>query len=364
MAELEAAKLTSQQKGQTGTIQHPDGDLVVVAPQGGGGEGFPGRWKLHWCGMTILVSAMDQEHDTRPNLRVEIPSLPLMRSHHLTIWAEVKRFLAGLGFELSRGVPGRTDFCVDLADLAPVELERLWRAGHAIQRGRKENVRTNNGPDNVESFEVGLIKSDVFLRVYHKYQELLQSGKEEAAEKYDILVERRWGKETKTATRVEFKVTRDLLRERFDVKDVDDLFAKAGAICEWLTGDWFRLALEQVDRKNGNQARSVVHPVWGRVQGAFKAWTGDAIPIAPREAAVPKGKQLMDQILGCAMSYAVAKYSDACHSTERFLEIVQEAVRLRIVRTPDLLDRLWARSVDFQSRGRGAGLVYCGDIPF
>jgi len=359
-AALEAAKLKSQGKEGTGTIDGADGDLLVVGASGVRKKGLHFAWLFDWQGITFLVSSRGDEHDTLPNVVVDIPSLVLMRWGHVRAWQEVKRLLAGLGFELSRAVPGRADPCADLADRSARDLWNLCQAGQCVRRAKKWNLYGEGDFTAVQTLNLG--KSGVKMRAYEKVQELQAKGNAEAEEKWDLLVAQRWGKEVRKALRVEFQVDRECLRDQFRVNTVEELFAKLGAIVEWLTLDWVRITAEPPDRANGHERRGELHPLWNEVRAAFAEWTGPAgEAVEPRERKIPKREPLWRSLLGCLTSIAV-EAGQAVHSTEQLYSWATGELAKRI--DDDALEDWWAKSLVWQAKGPGRGLAWSDAIPF
>ena len=144
--------------------------------------------------------------------------------------------------------------------------------------------------------------------------------------KQAMLIERRWGKFTTKAIRVEFQLRNKALKKFFNVRTVADLFAALGTIAKWCTHEWFRI-VEQFDRKNRNHARSEVTQLWRRVQEQFESWTG-AAPArtpAPRRLA-PNLDLLKQQAIGCVASIS-AHLDDGKDFLTQWKAIGVEALR-------------------------------------
>jgi hypothetical protein len=206
------------------------------------------------------------------------------------------RLLASLGFQLKREVVGRLDVCVDLpdVDVEPFVLRMLAR--RCITRARK-GVIYFDYPRSLTGFDIG--ESRVKLRIYDK---LLETKSDPAKREY--LVQRRWGGLPKAATRVEFQLSRDVLRESWNLEGCDELPSKLQHIVEWLICDWFRFTAEDVDRENKNQIRAEIWTGWLAVQEAFRQWVGrptEPLEI-PKRVKKPCVDRLVKQAMGCLAS--------------------------------------------------------------
>jgi hypothetical protein len=179
-------------------------------------------------------------------------------------------------------------------------------------------------------------------------------------EKLDLLIANRWGGEVEAATRVEFQVPREELRERFQIETVDDLLAKGGAMLEWLTLEWFRLTDGLPDRDNGHEARAVLHPLWERVRAAFVAWIGaPAGPVEVRPWKRPSAKRLWQGLLGCLTSIAAV--------TGREFETVGDLAKWAVDELGERIGqedfaKWWFKQADYLAGGTGRGLA--SDVPF
>jgi hypothetical protein len=164
-------------------------------------------------------------------------------------------------------------------------------------------------------FVVG--QGDLKVRVYDKFHEANR-----VVEKIAAVVQYRWGYFTATATRVEFQVRRETLKE-FGIDTVDDWFSKRGAVCEYLCHDWFRLTNAPVDRNHADRSETL--PEWLTVQQAFASWTGkpDCVNLEPLATEEFLPITLVQQAIGLLVSY-YARTGRRPNSNPEFLE---EAVK-------------------------------------
>ena len=261
-------------------------------------------WQLEWNGCVFAIVRRPHFSESMLSVHVELRSLPLMQEGGEPLWRRFVQVLATLGFRVVRNVLGRVDLCGDLPDVPVKEIATAYAAGCFINPGvrdRKDSRKScgamHHGfePGDWQSFDRGK-GGPTMVRVYDKLKEVTGD-----LAKWAVLVAKRWGGVPKAATRVEFQLRRDCLRENFDIVSVEDYFGKRGLVAEWVTKHWFRVTSSRPDRKNRNQARAELHPVWKRVQECFAAWAGK--PVGERfqvERAVTKPSQdrMAKQMLG------------------------------------------------------------------
>lgn len=273
-------------------LKTDEGDLVLVREKGFGRGAAGFTWVLEWNGCSIAIADRFLEHDSLPSLFVTMGSVPLMRDGYASLWEGLLDVLRRLGYVHSREIVARVDACIDLAHVDVRDFVRPMWLGGSICRARKGSLHWDGVP-GVEAATGFTIGKEIHLRVYEKLAECAEDP-----EKLYWLVVRRWGCVPKKATRVEFQVRGDVLKER-GIRSVVDLGRKLPGLTDWLSSEWFRL-VEDFDRSNRHHDRSRVLPLWESVQRAFSTWTGEG----PRVQRVePRGgpsfKRLREQALGC-----------------------------------------------------------------
>lgn len=292
-----------------GACELLDGDKIVMQAAGAK-KGIFCRYVFQWEGCRVYVVDSPAEVDSRPSVFVQFGSLALMTRGLDLIREGALRLLASLGFQLKREVVGRLDVCVDLpnVDVEPFVLRMLAR--RCITRARKGAIYFDY-PRSLTGFDIG--ESRLKLRVYDK---LLETTSDPAKREY--LVQRRWGGLPKAATRVEFQLSRDVLRDRWNLGGCDDLRLKLPHILEWLCRDWFRFTAEDVDRENKNQIRAETWTGWLAVQKAFTQWVGRATePITiPKRVKQPCVERLVKQAMGCLASAVAMGDRDIASGTD------------------------------------------------
>ena len=86
------------------------------------------------------------------------------------------------------------------------------------------------------------------------------------------VIHRCWnGKMPKQATRLEYRIGREMLRKK-GINSPDDYFRKRGALIKYLTTSWIRFTSSPV--KRGNSSRTPILPLWKEVAEAFARWAG------------------------------------------------------------------------------------------
>lgn len=349
---LEEAKKQSQGEDEPGCIDASEGDRFVVHPKGTSEGSIRINWILECDGIKVLVCDRASLHDTLPNLLVQVGSLTLMDIGHEAAWMQARDSLAGWGFELVKAVPSRVDLCIDLKGVPVAEFVVPYFNKHRVCLARKGAIYEEG--EIYTGFSRG---TDVRIRVYDKLRESLRD-----TAKIEVLIERRWGALPACATRVEFQVRREPLREQFQIETVEQLFAKLGTISEWLTTEWFRLTERLPDRENGHEKRAETLELWKLVQEFFRAWTSQpAEPVVARKRRCPQPLNLRQQANGCITS-ALAASGLQPRCPEEYLQFAAEFLRPEALKGAD--EEVFRKSVFWQSKGPGRGPAWSDDIPF
>jgi hypothetical protein len=315
----DAARDAAENGDEAGSYwEGPDGDRWKLQASGA----FLGcycRWVAEWNGCRLYVVNRQAESASMLAVFVQIGSLALMTRGHKAVWEDCRRMLAAIGFRVSRHVISRADVCVDLPGVDVTEFTRPALNGHEITRAKRGTLHFGETASDHETLYRG--GQRVMMRIYDKRKETRFDPAKEA-----VLIEKRWGGELpEAATRVEFQLGRELLKERWEIHTFDDLEAKGPQLVTWLTTQWYRLAECVVDRENRNHSRASTAAVWQRVCEAF-AWVGrNTIPtVLPRKVLQPKAEQLLKQALGCFAGYQALldrAYGDAVDAGEHLMDL-------------------------------------------
>jgi hypothetical protein len=284
-----------------------NGEAVKMRANGAW-HGVHCAWVLDWNGCTISVVRRREHSEKMLSVHVELKSLPLMQEGPQRTWERCQALLTSVGFLLKRSVCGRLDVCVDLPGVAPQKFWDVYAGSQFISqvKERKDSSKPvgqmfhGTDPGEVHGFTRGH-RETVSLRVYDKRMEVRRDLVKE-----QVMLEKRWDFDASpVATRVEFEVHRERLKEKFGCNSVEDVFATLPQISYWLCCEWFRLVDGVPDRKNRNQTRLPVHPLWGVVQQCFAEWVGGEllppVKITP-EVVRPDVAARFRQGLGCFAS--------------------------------------------------------------
>jgi hypothetical protein len=282
------------------------------------------RWQLQ-SENGILIQLMNRPHPhrTMPNGNLRITSLLLMQFGAEYLWRYSLSLLEAMGCEVVRNKLSRVDPCVDIPEMKITALTDPFAAGHSVTRARAKS--TYDYEDHIVASSSAVYSSGrtptgfvvgqdhLKLRVYDKCRE-----SNLVPEKIAAVVAYRWGYWTPYASRVEFQVRREMLKD-LGIDTVDDWFAKRAAVCEYLCTDWFRLTNGPVDRNHAGRSETL--PLWLFVQQAFAAWTGKAYsvdlePLMPEEF-LPIN--LIQQAIGLLVSY-FARTGRRPNSNAEFLD--------------------------------------------
>lgn len=107
-------------------------------------------------------------------------------------------------------------------------------------------------------------------------------------------------KELHSVTRVEFQIRKDALNQFLKVGNFNDFLKSSVAIWRYLTQDWFRHCVREVDRKNRNQDKAKISFFWKTVQAI--ANTPEIAVRAIKKNRFKAIKPLLDQTRGLLVS--------------------------------------------------------------
>ena len=170
------------------------------------------------------------------------------------------------------------------------------------------------------------------MRIYDKLAETLKCDN---PRKVYAMIKRRWNEKIPDqAARVEFEIRREALKEH-GIDSVDGYFQKRADLVNYLVREWFRLTTEPVDRKNKNQSRAEVLPLWKNVQTVFESWAGSptGCSLAPLNLAAVDVTQMFKQALGVIRTAAQCQGRNNL-STEELLSYAMFGLRLTATWVP------------------------------
>jgi len=184
-----------------------------------------------------------------PLAHVQISSAALAYFGVAQCIKDLLTILGHLGDVYAPPTVSRADLFVDVvtdADLSHLEDEHWVTRAHGKARyadqGRRSGYTVGRG-------------GDISLRLYDKLLEIGKSGKDHAKRQWQA---RGWGGQA-TVWRVEAQVRRNALKE-FDIRTVEDLVQRSGALWRYVILDWCRLVIP--NPADNTPSRWPTHPFW------------------------------------------------------------------------------------------------------
>lgn len=268
------------------------------------------RYRLQGHGCEIGIMNREEFAPTTPNVKVVIGSVALMEFGFAACWEMLEEYLTGCGGVIEKAVLSRIDYCCDLygAEYAIDLFCAKFLQRHWVSRGRKFRHFASAEVDeaSAEFHGEGLkftgfsLGRGIRMTVYDKLRETRTQE-----EKRAVMIAQRWrGEIPGHATRVEFQIRRDYLKEfKFEeiretngeltegrkekfvversIDSPEDWIRERGRVLEYLASEWFRFTETEPDAKNGNQSRADDWSVWTIVRESLVACAGGCwLPIA------------------------------------------------------------------------------------
>lgn len=293
------------------------------------------RYVCEWNGCRLAFVNRAEASEKMHSVWIQIGSLPLMTQGLDAVWSELLELLAELGFVVDRESVSRVDLAVDLPGVQVSEFTKLALGGCEITKAGEGSLRFGRLIEQHETFYRGAGRR-VLMRIYDKLLEVANDPVKEA-----VLIAKRWGGERpEAATRVEFQVGRESLRETWGVQTLEELKRALPDLVTWAAEDWYRLAESPVDRENKNHSRAKTAAVWRKVQQAFVAWV--TVPevawIVPAKVLQSKAEHVRKMAMGCLAKYlALAEplVATAGDVTSAVFRMVDESKQKIIQRVED-----------------------------
>lgn len=309
------------------------------------------KYAIERQGVKFGILNRQEPHETIPNVHVIISGDAMLFHGGVDrVWTMVCAWLADLGAEIIESKVSRVDVAVDLPGVDVREFYDAFLAGRVITRAKKAK---QFGEDAWRAHHAGrkatgiTIGNAPMVRVYDKLAECKDPGVRE------MLKEQRWGgKIPEKATRVEFQLRGDFLKEGrwfgFSLRrssrkmraivSVQDWINQRVQVCEYLTRKWLRFVTDGLDRRHTERAENM--PVWEIVCRSIVAlWTRiqDAAPRIDYKAI--KVDALLSQVRGC-MERVAAIRREAVHSAEDFLGFMVDELAHFIEGDNAVVDRI------------------------
>lgn len=275
--------------------------IVEVHPYGfnpdrsGGGQRCYFHYSLKVSGIRIGISErIIKSEKSPPNMRVEIGSLALMQRGLRECWRIALEVVEGLGGIVMRDAPGRLDPCVDLPNVKVSSLQKSVWDGNVVSKCKCKTsyntvecetsgqiVLSQHGFGRKDT-GVTLGRGDISCRMYDKAREC----RNDEAKLYELVCSRWGGVVPEEATRVEFQLRRDALRELHiftpdgvieGIQTMADWFAYEHQVVMYLCTSWLRVYAASFDARHTERLTiEDMHPDWLQVVEAFDAWTNPA----------------------------------------------------------------------------------------
>lgn len=284
-------------------------------------------WVGEYDGITISIGRPSKSKRV-PVAKVQIGSLKLMRDGHRAAWAHALRILDGLGIVVDRATVARIDLCADLphvdcAGYVQAVLERRY-----VTRLKSQSAFYRAEDHGWTGVGIGK-RGRVFLRLYDKVREIDDKSGPEREAKLFVLQERRWGGACVKATRAEFQIGGQWLRDRWNhCATVEEVFDRLASITEYLVTDYFRLTTYEPDRENNNQNLAPASPEWQAVVEAFQ-WTEEEImELQPLEVKPVDRKRFDERLKNAALALAKSLGPGVVYDATTFVQgVVDSLVR-------------------------------------
>ena len=226
-ATLDDAKAAAAESG-SGFILEMGGQEVLVSPSGAK-RGMYCSWVFEWQGMEIGIVNRSSYMANSYNIHLAIRSMACMELGGRVAYDMACDFIKSLGLKIRSNKISRVDVCVDMSGVSTHEIGQAYKDHKFVSRPRK---RTYYEEGYVcTGFDRGSGKR-IKIRVYDKVRELKDSVKNDL--KREILIKKRWGGIVKEATRIEFQLRREAIKD-FDIDSVEEFFKRASEVTKWLT---------------------------------------------------------------------------------------------------------------------------------
>lgn len=288
-------------------------------------------YKLSNDELTVLIAERPTPHKSFPSAVVRANGESCLYPGAEECYEYTKRMIKSLGGRIIKNRLSRVDICLDMPGQAIEPFDRAFLEDRIICRAVARKRYTGTGV----TVEVG--QAPLKCRIYDKKAEV--ELKANPIKKLCMLYYR-WNKVLpEAATRIEFELRRDALKDR-GIDAVEDYYTKRADLVSYLTHEWIRFTTYQVDRENNNQSKAETLPIWLKAREAFLNWTGkppgrSLAPVPKEEADV---RNLIKQAMGVGKTAAEYQGKEL-NTTEELIAYLQETImeyglRLKTERKP------------------------------
>lgn len=301
---LAAGKEDAQARSDedAGVVELPGGTIARVSRTGTKGYVLC-KWSIQVDGLLISFADKESPDNNTPNILVTISGRACLEKSFAWCSRRIDELLHSIGCEVLSESISRLDVCSDLPGIGVIQFVQSWLSGKVIRRSRKYSLHGDDDLNGAQTLMFGR-RGELCCRMYDKLAEV-----DGDPEKTELMRVHRWGgKIPERATRVEFEVHKDVLRE-LGIVDRADMEEKLPALVKYLTEDWLRFAEKKVDRTNTTRAETSYF--WKKTVSAFREWLGRCCIVdVQREKPRPAGKpNLEKQAMGCYAASLVSGLS-------------------------------------------------------
>lgn len=241
---------------------------------------------LECNGVTLLLSDCADYSKDQANLWLQIGSLPFLSqaTYGFTVQHYAFKLVEAFGARCNRSSPQTLHYCIDANDIPMSLVAEAKQDRCFITRANKKS--NHEGDDDELQTQYFGRRPNPQVRIYNKFEECRINWRKTGQQKWRLIVANRFdGVEPKTATRIEWELNRDVLRDKFDADDWQDCDQKMGTIMHYMTHEFLRFTEEPVDKANKNQSRAKTAQWWTRVQDSVAAnLAGKNQPVEKHEA--------------------------------------------------------------------------------
>ena len=326
--EWENESLLEHLDEQKAIVQSTEDDVIPIAVD------ITYSWNLHRTGTSkfnfrltsgdcILLLNKRKADGAIPNCRIEIGSISCWSPGYETVFGYIRGFLRGRGARIVKERVSEVHIAADFVGMDITSID-----AHNMDRWIMKSTSYDLYYKHRRFSGLSVGKGDLMLRIYNKVLELKN---QRATHKQEVFAEI-WQVpkfDEKPVTRVEFQIRRPILREFSEenkeqqIDTVADLTTALPSLWKYLTRDWIRHTLKEVDRKNKNQSKAGISEFWLQVRNVV--WTGLLEYIRNHP---PKHKDiegLRKQARGCLMSVC-ASLDIAPDDIDRIVSLCQELI--------------------------------------
>ena len=274
------------------------GGSAAVGPSGLLAGGAYYAYKLTYDEVSVLIAERESPHKTYPSVGISISGTGCLYPGVTECYEKANRMIEALGGKIISNKLSRVDICLDMPGVEIEPLDRAFLEERYICRAVAKARHSGTG------VTIALGKSPLMCRIYDKKAEV-----ELKANPHKNLCMRvyRWkcNEMPSAATRVEFELRRDALKDR-GIDTVEDYYAKRADLVHYLTHDWLRFTANKVDRENKNQSKARTLPLWNKIRKAFKRWAGEPVgrSLEPLQKGKANVRNLIKQAVGVVLAAA------------------------------------------------------------